>query len=681
MNKEGTAENILRGGGAIENAAVRRNSYDASVKSDIHFTDKVHEDICADSVIPLQAESCFLGPQVANCMEGQDNKHILSGFFEESIAWTVEYVKFIRGKVIEKTKDWGYNKIKNGKEFEKMYRMEHPKPQFRRENWLNLNGEWQFEIDHGGSGKSRKLYEDTVSFGGKINVPFCPQSKLSGVEYKDFMRAVWYKRTVEITEEQRKGRVILHFGAVDYAATVYVNGKYVGSHKGGYVSFKFDINDYIKTGENTLCLCAEDDERDPMIPRGKQSEDYYSIGCDYTRTTGTWQTVWMEFHPETHIEKVKYLTDADAGTLTVIADVVGAGELRVSASFEGTDCGSVSAKSEGGQVILTLTPTEKHLWEVGKGGLYDLTLRYGDDVVHSYFGLRSIAYRDYKFFLNGKSVFQRLVLDQGFYPDGIYTAPSDEELCADVERSMAMGFNGARLHEKVFEERFLYHADRLGYLVWGEYPNWGLDHSRAEAVYGILPEWLEEVERDFNHPSIVGWCPFNETWNQHTPLFSLVYHATKAADPTRPCIDSSGWVHTETDIYDVHNYQQDPAVFAANYAGLTVDGNFDDPQAGSRQKYDGKLPVFVSEYGGIRWSDDEKGWGYGNAPKTEEEFLSRLKGLTDVLLDNPRIFGYCYTQLTDIEQEQNGLYTYDRKAKFPPEVIAPILGKKAAVEE
>jgi len=568
-----------------------------------------------------------------------------------------------------------------------MYRSEHPKPQFRRESWVNLNGEWQFEIDRSRSGKARKLYEDAVVLGGKINVPFCPQSKLSGVEDKDFMQAVWYKRTVELTEEQLNGRVILHFGAVDYDAYVYVNGAFVGSHRGGYVSFKLDITDYVKAGVNTICLLAEDDERDPMIPRGKQSEEYYSHGCDYTRTTGIWQTVWMEFHPETHIEKVKYLTDADAGTLTVIADLIGAGELSVSATFEGTDCGSVSAKSGGGQVILTLTPTEKHLWEVGKGGLYDLTLRYGDDVVHSYFGLRSIAYRDYKFFLNGKSVFQRLVLDQGFYPDGIYTAPSDEELCADVECSMAMGFNGARLHEKVFEERFLYHADRLGYIVWGEYPNWGLDHSRAEAAYGIIPEWLEEVERDFNHPAIVGWCPFNETWEVHgrrqcDDLLEMIYRATKAADPTRPCIDTSGFFHVMTDIYDLHDYHQDIPLFANVFKNLTVDGTLDYPyMERGKEVYDGKKPVFVSEYGGIRWTDDEKGWGYGNAPKTEEEFLTRLKGLTDILLDNPRIFAYCYTQLTDIEQEQNGLYTYDRKAKFPPEVIAPIFSKKAAVEE
>ncbi len=341
-----------------------------------------------------------------------------------------------------------------------MYRCEHPKPQFERAAWTNLNGEWQFEIDRGNSGVARKLYEDTVSLGGTINVPFCPQSKLSGVEDKDFMSSVWYKKTVELTEEQVSGIVYLHFGAVDYLSTVYINGKRAGKHKGGYVSFKIDVTEFVHAGTNTICLHAEDDERDRLIPRGKQSEWYYSHGCDYTRTTGIWQTVWMEYVPATHIEKVKYLTDVEAGTLTVMADLCGADTLTVSASFEGKDCGTASVVSGGGQAILTLALTEKHLWELGKGGLYDLTLTYGDDVVKSYFGLRSIAYCNNKFYLNGKSVFQRLVLDQGFNPEGVYTAPTDEFLAADIDLSMAMGFNGARLHEKVFEERFLYHADR-----------------------------------------------------------------------------------------------------------------------------------------------------------------------------------------------------------------------------
>lgn len=568
-----------------------------------------------------------------------------------------------------------------------MYRCEHPKPQFQRAHWLNLNGEWQFETDRGNSGRERKLYEDSVTLSGKINVPFCPQCKLSGVEDKDFMSAVWYKRTVDLTEEQTSGQVILHFGAVDYKASVYVNGVYCGGHKGGYVSFKLDVTDKVHAGTNTICLLAEDNERDRLIPRGKQSEEYYSHGCDYTRTTGIWQTVWMEFHPSIHIEKVKYLTDVEAGTLTIIADLCGAAVMTASAFFDGTPCGTASAASQGGQVILTVNLTEKHLWEIGKGGLYELILTYGDDMVTSYFGLRSIAYRDYKFYLNGKSVFQRLVLDQGFYPDGVYTAPSDAELEADIDRSMAMGFNGARLHEKVFEERFLYHADRKGYIVWGEYPNWGLDHSYADSIYGILPEWLEEVERDFNHPAIVGWCPFNETWDmngrrQYNDLLNLVYRATKSADPTRPCIDTSGNYHVDkTDVYDVHDYEQEPAKFAEHFADFNEFGTMSNGIGGHRQHYDGKLPFFVSEYGGIRWTDKKDGWGYGNAPKTEEEFLTRLKGLTDVLLDNDKIFAYCYTQLTDVEQEQNGLYTYDRKPKFTPEVIHAIFARKAAVED
>lgn len=565
-----------------------------------------------------------------------------------------------------------------------IYREEHPKPQFERSDWINLNGEWQFEIDRGNSGEERKIYADDITLKNVIVVPFCPQSKLSGIEDKDFMSSVWYKRTFELTEDQLFGRVYAHFGAVDYLATVYVNGQKCGSHKGGYVSFRVDITDAVHAGMNTVTVHAEDDERNRLIPRGKQCEGYYSCGCDYTRTTGIWQTVWLEFVPETHIEKVKYYPSVSANTLTLRAEVKGAALFTAEVFYEGKTMGKASSVSCGEQISLTITLSEKHLWEVGKGGLYDIVLTYGEDRVKSYFGLRSIDYRDYKFFLNGRSVFQRLILDQGFYPDGIYTAPSDKELEADIDRSMAMGFNGARLHEKVFEERFLYHADRKGYLVWGEFPNWGLDHSYADSIYGILPEWLEEVDRDFNHPSIVGWCPFNETWDQkgrkqYDDCLALVYKATKAADPTRPCIDTSGNYHVVTDIYDVHNYEQNPEIFAAHYEKLAQDGTHTD-HCGHRQHYDGKLPFFVSEYGGIRWSD-KGGWGYGNAPQTEEEFLTRLKGLTDVLLDNPRMFALCYTQLTDVEQEQNGLYTYDRKEKFPAEIIHPIFSRKAKIED
>ncbi len=562
-------------------------------------------------------------------------------------------------------------------------RTEHPKPQFERANWMCLNGEWQFEIDNGRSGIDRKFYEADHNFAGKINVPFCPESKLSGVENTDFMPSVWYKRTVDISADKLEGRTVLHFGAVDYECKAYVNGKLAGSHKGGYASFSFDITELVVEGENVITVYAMDDCRDPLIPRGKQSELYHSHGCDYTRTTGIWQTVWLEFTPKTYVERVTFVPDVSGCAVNMTADLKGSAVLTVNVSFEGREVGSKAIASNGGLESFAIELSEKHLWEVGNGRLYDVEITYGDDAVKSYFGLRSIRMDGMKFMLNDKSVFQRLVLDQGFYPDGIYTAPSDEALENDIKLSMAMGFNGARLHEKVFEERFLYHCDRLGYIVWGEYANWGLDHTLAESVYSVLPEWLEIVKRDFNHPAIIGWCPYNETWDiknrkQYDDAIRTVFLATKAVDPTRICVDTSGGYHVETEIYDVHNYQQDPEKFRENFAGF-VEGNDFYDQFAPRERYGGQ-PMFVSEYGGILWSDKE-GWGYGNAPKTEEEFLERFKGLAAVLLDHPKIFGLCYTQLTDVEQEQNGLYTYDRKPKFDPKLINPMLSRKAAIED
>ena len=331
--------------------------------------------------------------------------------------------------------------------------------------------------------------------------------------------------------------------------------------------------------------------------------------------------------------------------------------------------------------------SESHLWEPGCGRLYDLKLSFNGDEISSYFGLRSVKLDDYKFLINGKSVFQRLVLDQGFYRDGIYTAPTEADLIKDIEISYAVGFNGARLHQKVFEPRFLYHCDKLGYLVWGEYPNWGLDYSNPFALESMLPEWCECVERDFNHPAIIGWCPFNETWDysgrrQNDALISTVYRVTKHMDKTRPCIDTSGNFHVETDIFDVHDYEQDVATFKANYDKLMTEGvlfeRFPD-----RQMYSGKGCAWVSEYGGLQWSEGDRddAWGYGNAPKTFEEFVERYKGLTDALLDNYRMFGFCYTQLYDIEQEQNGLYYYDRTPKFDPDIFKAINSRKAAIED
>ncbi len=568
-------------------------------------------------------------------------------------------------------------------------RSEHPKPQFMRESWENLNGIWQFEADPASNGLEQKFYEKE-SFSQKIIVPFCPESKLSGIGNVDFCDCVWYKRKINIKKGDKIVR--LHFGAADYETTVYVNGVKAGTHIGGYTSFFVDITDYVNDGENEICVQCDDDIRCHVHPRGKQSFRYYSHGCLYTRTTGIWQTVWLEFLEQNHIEKVKYYPDIFSGSITVKADFKGKDDFTFTAYYNGEKMGEYKAEKVAGEITFNVPLKEKHLWEVGNGNLYDVEMTFGKDKVKSYFGLRQVRLDGKKFLINEKSVFQRLVLDQGFYPDGIYTAPTDADLVKDIELSLKAGFNGARLHEKVFEERFLYHADRLGYIVWGEFADWGIDHTEPNAIHHILPQWIEAVERDFNHPAIIGWCPLNEVWDlrDKKPFADNVkniYFVTKAMDSTRPCIDASGGLHYVTDIYDFHDYNQDPEKLYEHYKPFKEGGPLHErlseihPDFAGRQVYGGQA-TFVSEYGGTAFAMDETAWAYGkNHPKTKEEFYARFKGLTDVFMDNPNIFGVCYTQLFNVEQEQNGIYFYDRTEKFDVTPIREVLSRKAAIED
>lgn len=569
---------------------------------------------------------------------------------------------------------------------EKLPRNEYPRPQLVREQWMNLNGKWEFTVDDALNGKYLG-YNEAKRFDREIIVPFCPESSLSGIGEVRFFNCVWYRREITIPSSWSKKRVILHFGAVDYEATVYVNGKYAVSHRGGYTPFSADITDLLEKEGNYITVCAQDDCRSGNQPVGKQSQDYYSQGCSYTRTTGIWQTVWMEPVEKEHIADVKIKTSISSPcahiTVRMSKYTVG-GVIKATAYYEGRNVGSSEAVVCGMSSEISIPLSEKHLWEAGCGRLYDLCISYENngverDRVSSYFGLREIALTNRKFLVNGKSVFGRWVLDQGFYPDGIYTAPSDDALKADIEYSMRLGFNGARLHQKIFEPRFLYWADRLGYLVWGEHGNWGIKTYDFESLSAFLPEWIESVERDYSHPSIIGWCPFNETWDingkrQDDRIIKIVYDMTKAVDDTRPVIDTSGNFHVDTDIFDIHEYDQDPKSFAEKFKnGIYV--TFRD-----RQKYNGQ-PFFVSEYGGIKWSDKKGGWGYGNAPESKEEFIQRYRALTDILLDDPDCFAFCYTQLYDVEQEQNGLLTYDRQFKLDPEIFRAINSRKAAIED
>ena len=573
----------------------------------------------------------------------------------------------------------------------------HPNPIFERDNWQRLNGEWDFGFSKKADKNYKFLTEEQILefykqsvFTHKINVPFCIESALSGIGYTGFLNRVWYKKRIHITSNGN--RVFLHIGAADYKTTVILNGEIAGSHKGGYTPMCFDITEFAVDGENELYILCEDNTRDSLIAGGKQSDRKNSYACSYTRTTGIWQSVYVEYVPFDYVKNFKLTPSFKHGNITVELELCGRGKLEINAYLDEKNVGTRCIEEASGFIIVQIPISDIRPWELGNAVLYDLEIKFGDDKVSSYFGLRDIALDGFKFMLNGKSVFQRTVLDQGFYRKGIYTAENDEELKRDITLSMALGFNGARLHQKVFDPRFLYFCDRMGYMVWGEYANWGLDYSNPKSVDIFLHEWGEALRRDYNHPAIIGWCPFNETWNykgrkQYDPLLRTVYAYTKAFDRTRPCIDTSGNFHVVTDIYDVHDYRGEFAEFRKSYESLVTDGELyehvlqDNP---GRQKYNGE-PVFMSEYGGIKWESDKqyKSWGYGNDVKTEEEWLERYQGLTDALLDNERMLGFCYTQLYDVEQEQNGLYTYDREKKFSEKIYEGIKKtntRKAAIE-
>ncbi len=562
-------------------------------------------------------------------------------------------------------------------------RPEHPRPQFVRDTWMNLNGEWEFQFDFGNSGVEREFhrYENFKTGDVRpITVPFCPESRLSGIGYVDWIAAVWYSRTVTLTKEQLAGRVLIHFGAVDYHSVLWVNEQRAGDHKGGYSSFTYDITDLLHEGENRLTLYAEDDLRSGKQPRGKQSTKYYSHACSYTRTTRIWQTVSLEFVPENYIRYVKITPFAAESCVRIEAEVSGGTTVTAEAFYDGRPVGKASAKVVYGIAAINLPLDELHLWDVGQPELYDLVLTLDDtDKLNSYFGMRTVDLKPDGLYLNGKPLFMRTVLDQGFNPEGIYTGPSDEFLKHDIELSMEIGFNGARLHQRVFEERTLYWADKLGYILWGEYAN-GVALSDASGIGNFLPEWMEVVRRDYSHPAIVGWCPENESYwkKDNNPICQNVfYDVTKQMDPYRPVIDASGGVHWKTDMFDIHDYDQNPDSLRKNLQRMVDDPTFcHNPIHQEQLKlhvYRGE-PVWVSEYGGTYWKPGDRtdGWGYGTTPASEEAFAERYVGLTKALLECPRICGFCYTQLTDIEQEQNGLYAYDRTPKFSEETYEKI---------
>ena len=577
-----------------------------------------------------------------------------------------------------------------GNQTDEIPRPEYPRPQFVRAQWLNLNGKWTYTFDFGDSGVERG-FAGSTGFEGEITVPFCPESPLSGVNYKDFINAIWYQRALTIPANWEGKNVILHFGAIDYESEVFIDGKSIGKHYGGTSSFIFDITPFVKAGEtHNLIVFVRDNTRSGLQPSGKQCPGYKSRGCQYTRTTGIWQTVWIEPVSKYGLESCHIIPDLDQKKFFIQPRFYG---LKAGLKFRATIKDGLKKLSESeaiasNNLICVLPLKTPKIWSPENPFLYDLVFEVMDekgsviDRVESYAGMRKVHIVGNQLFLNNKPYYLRLVLDQGFYPDGIWTAPSDQALKKDIELSMRAGFNGARLHQKVFEERFHYWADRLGYLTWGECSSWGIDPQSGEAARNFLTEWEEIVVRDRNHPSIIAWSPFNEAWSQGEPLKRLIIDAsdlTHNLDCSRPVNDSSGGNHFKTDLWTEHTYEQNPQKLR-DLLTPTKDKPVWRLFPERSCDYQGQ-PYLIDEYGGIKWIPNidkkysEESWGYGEEPKSLEEFYQRLEGLTDVILSMEHISGFCYTQLTDIEQEQNGIYNYDRTEKFDMERIRKIFSK------
>jgi len=577
-------------------------------------------------------------------------------------------------------------------------RSEYPRPQFERTEWLNLNGIWQFEFDDEGVGEGAGWHTNHP-FSKRIRVPFCYQSELSGIGDPAFHDLVWYRREFELPSDYDGRRLLLHFGAVDYESKVWVNGRLVACHEGGHTPFTADITVAAKRGSNEIVVRAKDYSLDVTLPRGKQYWKEKSEGIFYTRTTGIWQTVWLEAVSSSYLRSAKLTPDTDRNEIRIECFVEGwrpGLELIATISFHGEpvakDRWQMSSEEE--SRTIRLHDYNDHglgrWWSPEAPNLYDIEFELIDqsatvDVVKSYFGMRKISVEDGVICLNNRPYYMKLVLDQGYFPGGVLTAPSDGMLRKDVELTKAMGFNGARKHQKIEDPRYLYWCDKLGLLVWGEMAN-AYQYS-TRYVRRMTQEWQEAIERDYNHPCIVVWVPINESWGVPNVLIDkkqqehalTMYHLTKSLDDTRLVLSNDGWEHLKSDIATIHDYEPRREVLRERYSSA------DKAIRSIAQNrwiyvpgfpYEGE-PIHMSEFGGISFRKGEAaGWGYSSAVD-EEDFLSRIVDVVQPIMQSKAIQGYCYTQLTDVEQEMNGLLTFDREPKLPLDVIKRVMEGQA----
>lgn len=570
--------------------------------------------------------------------------------------------------------------------------MSYPRPQLRRRSFHCLDGTWQFAIDTLG----RHAAPHEVHFDHHIQVPFAPETERSGVRHPEPFCACWYRRLVRIPAAGPEQQVLLHFGAVDWEATVWVDGGRVGGHSGGYTPFELDVTDWADGEEHEVVVRCLDDPNDLEQPRGKQDWKPEPHSIWYPRTTGIWQTVWLEVVPSTRIGNLCWTSRLERWELELQARVLGARREGLSLAVRLSARGRVLAEDRysviGGEVTRSISAADPGiddsrndlLWSPERPTLVLAALSLIDaggqvvDEVQSYTALRSVAVDGDRFLLNGRPYPLRMVLDQGYWPDSGLTAPDDEALRRDVMLAKQMGFNAVRKHQKIECPRYLYWADQLGLLVWEEMPS--AYRFTRRSVQRLTAQWTEVIARDYSHPCIVAWVPFNESWGipnlpdsaAERHYVQAIYHLTKTLDPTRPVIANDGWENVDTDIVGIHDYDSEPAEIEKRYR---VDG-----AVLRRQRAAGRLvylrdfreperehPVILSEFGGMALANDAQGtWGYGRCVDADE-LAARYEALLEVVRKLEVFSGFCYTQFADTYQEANGLLYADRTPKFPLE--------------
>lgn len=573
----------------------------------------------------------------------------------------------------------------------------YPRPQFVRENWLNLNGEWDFIFDDENIGEKQKYYNNFPS-SIKIHVPFTYETKMSGINDETIHENIWYHKNISIQNNPTKEATILHFEGSDFITKVWINGNYVGKNIGGYHRFSFDVTNYLIEGENSFTIKVED-SLSKSQPRGKQRYKRESWKCWYVQTTGIWKTIWLESVSPNYIISSKNTPDFDNKNIEIelstnIGDNDANFEIETEVYFNDEIINSVKLPIESSILKYTIDICNKKKshkimqWSPAHPYLYDIVYKLycnNDliDEVHSYFGVRKISIEKNKIFLNNKELYLKMILDQGYWLNSHLTPPNEEAIIKDIELVKKYGFNGIRKHQKIEDERFLYYCDINGVLVWSEMAN--CYEFTDSSVENFTDEWIKVVKQNYNHPSIITWVPINESWGIPNVSISVkeqnfansLYYLTKSIDNTRPVIANDGWEHTLADIITIHDYVQDDKIFYEKYNDKELSVINNKISHNGKHKlfsenyiYSGQ-PVIMSEYGGIALNSD-KGWGYGSQVKDENEFITRYEKLTSAIKNTKYISGYCYTQLSDVQQEINGLVNENRHDKFSYEIIDKI---------